>query len=163
MRSFLFLGLSALGLIAVACFPQNTAEYIATDQDFVGYSKWTFVDKVTGNSDATKGAHLSENPNASRTIYIKNNADRTDKGQFPIGTTLVKQVTDKNNNLLMMTAMVKRGGGFNKEGGGWEWFVLDPKTGRIALDEKGAATRGAIAMCNQCHVNTEENDFVFTR
>jgi Cytochrome P460 len=153
----------ALGALGVACVPQSGAEYIAQDDDFANYTKWTLVDKVSGNSDQLKGAHVSDQPDTTRTIFIKGNADRTDNGRFPVGTTLVKHYTDKSNKLLGATAMVKRGNGFNKEGGGWEWFVLDVSSGKIANNPAGAPIRGAIAMCNQCHVKTEENDFVFTR
>jgi cytochrome c553 len=164
MKSTHVLLLSALvSVLGVACMPKNGAEFIAKDDDFANFSKWTFVDKVTGTSDNIKDAHLALNPNASRTIYVKANADRTDNGKFPVGTILVKQYTDKSNKPLGATAMVKRGGGFNKEFGGWEWFVLDVSTGKIALDDKGNPTRGAIAMCNQCHAKTAENDYVFTR
>ncbi len=163
MKSTQMLVLTVIGLVAVACMPKSGAGYIAQNEDFSNFSKWTLVDKVSGNSDLTQGAHLSDNPNTTRTIYIKNNADRTDNGKFPIGTTLVKQYTDKSNTLLGATAMVKRGAGFNPDGGGWEWFVLDVTTGKIALEANGAQTRGAIAKCNQCHTKTAENDYVFTR
>jgi cytochrome c553 len=155
--------LLVVGVLTVACMPKNGAEFIAGNDDFANFSKWTFVDKVNGTSENIKDAHLAENPNASRTVYVKNNADRTDNGKFPVGTALVKIYTDKSNKPLGATGMVKRGGGFNKEFGGWEWFVLDANTGKIALDEKGNPTRGAIAMCNQCHAKTAENDYVFTR
>jgi Cytochrome P460 len=148
---------------AVACMPQNTSEYVAGDADFVDYTKWTLVDRVSGASENLQGAHLANDPNTTRSIYIKGNADRTDNGKFPVGTTLVKHYADKDNRLLGGVGMVKRGGGFNKEFGGWEWFVLDVKTGKITLDGSGAQTRGAIAVCNQCHAKTAENDYVFTR
>jgi cytochrome c553 len=156
--------LAAFASIAVvACVPQNGTEYIASDGDFAGYTKWTVVDRVSGASDALQGAHLANDPNTTRTIFVKGNADRTDNGKFPIGTTLVKHYTDKENKLLGGVAMVKRGGGFNKEFGGWEWFVLDVNTGKIAVNASGAQSRGAITMCNQCHAKTAENDYVFTR
>ena len=150
-----------IGVLAVACVPKNGAEFIANNDDFANFSKWTFVDKVSGTSENIKDAHLAENPNASRTIYVKNNADRTANGKFPVGTVLAKIYTDKSNKPLGATGMVKRGGGFNQEFGGWEWFVLDANTGKIELDKTGMPTRGAIAMCNQCHAKTAEN--VFTR
>ena len=162
MKSTQFL-LLLVGVLTVACMPKNGSEFIANNDDFANFSKWTFVDKVSGTSDNIKDAHLAENPNASRTIYVKNNADRTDNGKFPVGTILVKQYSDKSNKPLGATGMVKRGAGFNKEFGGWEWFVLDVATGKIELDNTGAQTRGAIAKCNQCHAKTAENDYVFTR
>ncbi len=162
MKSTQFL-LLLVSVLTVACMPKNGSEFIAGNDDFASFSKWTFVDKVSGTSENIKDAHLAENPNASRTIYIKNNADRTDNGKFPVGTILVKQYSDKSNKPLGATGMVKRGAGFNKEFGGWEWFVLDVATGKIELDNAGAQTRGAIAKCNQCHAKTAENDYVFTR
>jgi cytochrome c553 len=151
------------GVVAVSCMPQNKSEYVASDTDFADYTKWTLVDRVSGPSENLQGAHLANDVNTTRTIYIKGNADRTDNGKFPVGTTLVKHYTDKENNLLGGVGMVKRGGGFNKEFGGWEWFVLDVKTGKIAVSAAGAQSRGAITACNQCHAKTADNDYVFTR
>jgi Cytochrome P460 len=160
-RTFLLI---ALGVsVVVGCMPQNRGQYVATDADFEDYSTWTFVDKVSGPSDALKSAHLSDDPNVTRTIYIKGNADRTDNGKFPVGTTIVKQYTNAKGVRVGAAAMVKRGGGFNGAAGDWEWFVLSPETGKIALNKSGAPIRGAIAACGECHAKTAENDYVFTR
>lgn len=150
-------------VVAVACMPQNKSEYVANDADFANYTKWTLVDRVSGPSESLQTAHLANDPNATRSIYIKDNADRTDDGKFPVGTTLVKHYTNKDGKLLGGVGMVKRGAGFNKEFGGWEWFVLDVSTGKIAINASGAQSRGAIAGCNQCHAKTADNDYVFTR
>ena len=149
-------------ILAVACMPQNKSEYVANDADFANYTKWTLVDQVSGPSETLQSSHLANDPNATRSIYIKDNADRTDDGKFPVGTTLVKQITNKDGKLLGAVGMVKRGGGFNKEFGGWEWFVLNVTTGKIASNASGAQSRGAIATCNQCHAKTDD-DYVFTR
>ena len=135
----------------------------SNDADFANYTKWTLVDRVSGPSESLQNAHLANDPNATRSIYIKDNADRTDDGKFPVGTTLVKHYTNKDGKLLGGVGMVKRGAGFNKEFGGWEWFVLNVSTGKIAISAAGAQSRGAIAGCNQCHAKTADNDYVFTR
>ena len=152
-----------ISVVAVACMPQNKSEYVANDADFANYTKWTLVDRVSGPSESLQNAHLANDPNATRSIYIKDNADRTDDGKFPVGTTLVKHYTNKDGKLLGGVGMVKRGAGFNKEFGGWEWFVLNVSTGKIAINASGAQSRGAIAGCNQCHAKTADNDYVFTR
>jgi len=87
---------------------------------------------------------------------------------YPVGTTLVKEVIS-NNEIVEITAMVKRGGEFNAAGGHWEWFMLDPENGRILLDETNTAARGANllnGMCSACHTaatgsSNEGTDFVF--
>ncbi len=164
MKSVQFLGLTIFALVTiVSCLPPKPAEFIAQNEDLTDYSKWTLVDKVSGNSDSLKGAHLADNPNTTRTIYIKNNADRTDKGKFPIGTILVKRYTDKDNKILGGVAMVKRGNSFNKAYGDWEFFVLDPTASKIAVNANGEQIRGALAKCNECHAVAAEDDYVFTR
>ncbi len=157
-------GLAAFtSVFAVACMPKTNAEFVASDSDFAAYTKWTLVDRVSGPSETLQGAHQSSNPDITRTIYIKANADRTDNGKFPVGTILVKQYTDKAGNITGGAGMVKRGGEFNKDFGGWEWFNLDLKNGKIAVNASGAQTRGAIGACNACHAKTATDDYVFTR
>jgi hypothetical protein len=157
---FVLIGVLVSSLIAFA--QPNAQEFIAQNKDFIAYKRWTLVDVVSGNSDSLKGAHAADMPDTTRTIYIKNNADRTDNGKFPVGTTLVKVYTNKAKKVLGGVAMVKRGGDFNREFGGWEYLVLDKNAQLIARDAKGKQVRGAIAMCIQCHL-TAQDDHVFTR
>jgi Cytochrome P460 len=157
---FFLFGIVVLSLAAFA--QTGTQEFVAQNKDLIAYKRWTLVDVVSGNSDSLKGAHAADMPDTTRTIYIKNNADRTDNGKFPVGTTLVKVYTDKAKKVLGGVAMVKRGGDFNREFGGWEYLVLDKNAQLIARDEQGKQVRGAILKCIQCHV-TAQDDHVFTR
>lgn len=162
MKTTFYLATIVSSLGFVACMPQNGQQFVAQNDDFVGYSKWTLVDVVTGDSDNLKGAHAADVADTTRTIYVKNNADRTDNGKFPVGTVFVKTYTDKSKQILGGVGMVKRGGGFSREFNDWEYFVLDKAAQKIALNPDGTQTRGAITKCIECHTNATD-DYVFTR
>jgi hypothetical protein len=162
MKSTQFLALVVSSGLFVACVPQNAGQFIAQNENFVGYSKWTLVDVVTGDSEQLKGAHAADVANTTRTIYVKNNADRTDNGRFPTGTILVKTYTDKNKQIVGGVGMVKRGGGFSRGFNDWEYFVLDKDAQKIALNPDGTQNRGAISKCIECHVKAAD-DYIFTR
>jgi hypothetical protein len=55
--------------------------------------------------------------------------------------------------------MAKRGGTFNSQHKGWEWFVIDPASGTIA--SRADTLMGGL--CNSCHVVNADEDYVFTR
>jgi hypothetical protein len=163
MTSIRFLLATLVSSLAfVACVPNNAGQFVAQNEDFAGYGKWTLVDTVTGDSENLKGAHAADVANTTRTIYIKNNADRTDNGKFPTGTILVKTYSNKEKQIIGGVGMVKRGGGFSRESGGWEYFVLDSAAQKIALNPDGTQTRGAISKCIECHVKASD-DYIFTR
>ncbi len=63
------------------------------------------------------------------------------------------------------TALVKRGGNFNSNNIGWEWFILN-QDGSIETDILGNKFRGANlmgGMCGGCHSQVFSKDFVFTK
>jgi len=61
--------------------------------------------------------------------------------------------------------MVKRGGNFNPDGNGWEWFMTSPT--RDTIMTRGDNSTAANGICAGCHsqANAGDNgvDWVFTR
>ena len=81
-------------------------------------------------------------------------------GEFPVGTVIMKKVTDDMGNYPSpaggaWTGMIKRGGGFNPSAGDWEWFMMDPVT--MVVND-----RGALAMCIGCHSAGSTTDYVLS-
>src|SRR6185503_4492664 len=75
----------------------------------------------------------------------KTNTAKLGKG-YPVGTIL---------QLFPFEAMAKRGGKFNKEGGGWEYFRLKPNAdGTTEIVTRGGAevlNTFANQSCQKCH------------
>lgn len=127
----------------------------ATDADFADYASWFLVDYTAGPVNAILGtAHMGPDLSYSRLVW--SNVDpalQTPEGEWPLGTRLVKETftwVDGEKQLAAMggvLAMAKRGGGFNPEGAGWEWFELRPDA-TIAM--RGGAEM-MMGMCNGCH------------
>lgn len=119
------------------------SEFIATVDDFKDYKSWTKIDEVTGDNPANNGAHTTS---GIRKTYKKqpSASPYVEAGEYPIGTILVKEITNTSGAITAMYAMVKRGGNFNQDGGGWEWFVPNN-----TLTNKGS--QGASTFCGGCH------------
>jgi len=80
-------------------------------------------------------------------------AQRNEPGKrYPVGTIL---------QLLPFEAMVKRGGGFNPAGDGWEFFRLavTPQATRI-VQRGGAEVANVAGSCQGCHGVAAGFDFV---
>ena len=126
-------------------FP-HPSEYEAVVADFANYRDWPKIGMSQGPSALLGPAHK---PDEARHVYKKQllaNPDTETQG-YPVGTVIVKEVRDNSDAVIEITAMVKRGGGFNTEGNGWEWFMLDPAT-------RSVMGRGANLMdggCATCH------------
>lgn len=75
--------------------------------------------------------------------------------KFPIGSMIVKEKLGSPDSTKpeVLTAMIKRGPGYNPESGDWEYLVLDGAASTII--EQGKLTR-----CSGCHRPYEHSDFV---
>jgi hypothetical protein len=68
--------------------------------------------------------------------------------------------------LIPFEAMVKAKGGFNKEGGGWEFFALSVSAAgteivqRSSLETPDAPVGNALGSCQGCHSSAAEFDFI---
>lgn len=128
--------------------PTPQAEYVATDADFENFRNWTVVKQLSKALSEDGRAHTD----AARTIWIKQaTATRSQNGQYPNGTIFVKEVQGGYG----IVAMVKRGGAFNSNHNGWEWFRLDT-AGKIS-------SRNSSNLCNSCHAQVKDLDYAFTK
>ncbi len=149
----------------------HSSEVIADNDTFAGYRTWDVIDVVTEVSDLLAGrAHGAAVDGSTRTVFKKQlfaNPDTLEEG-YPIGTVLVKEIADADDNITGVVAMVKRGADFAVGGGDWEWFILEAETGAIVDDEDGQPRRGAMLNdggCVGCHTAATSAgvgiDFVF--
>ena len=126
-------------------------EFTAKEEDFVDYSKWKKIDATNKPHPKLMEAHKG----GTRYVYKKQSLANPDtEWGYPIGTIIVKEVK-KGGKIISVTAMAKRGGDFNKEHNGWEWFIFDSK-GK-AIKDRGADLMSN--MCNGCHAATKDPEF----
>ncbi len=126
-------------------------EYAADDAIFADYKDWPLIGETAEPHPKLMEAHKG----GLRRVFKKQlmaNPD-TDWG-YPTGTIIVKDVK-KDSEITSITAMVKRGGEFNKEHGGWEWFVINPKD--YTVKDRGADLMDG--MCSMCHEAANEPEF----
>lgn len=122
-------------------------EFAATDASFANYDTWTVVAELDKASSPEGLAHTDK----PRTIWINDpSADRSENNQYPQGTIIVKKIEGGT-----VYAMAKRGGSFNPEHQGWEWFTLQ-------LDGK-IKSKPALSSCNSCHALAVNLDYVFSK
>jgi len=137
-------------------FP-HPSEVVADAASFDGYASWNRLDETAADHPFLNPAHRSGEEFALRRVYRRQLlASPLEGGEYPVGTLLVKEV-EVDGAVVEVTAMAKRGGGFDPANGDWEWFMLDPADGSVV-------TRGAVAMCIGCHSHAEGMhgaDFVF--
>ncbi len=144
--------------------PDNAGAFIAFSNSFAGYRGWS-VYSVTAFT-VEEGVHAS----GKRTEYINHKPEHGAR-EFPIGTIIVKEIEANDSAQSRTFAMVKRGGGYNRDGAaGWEWFELlrgvDPAiiawrgVGPPLGEQYGGDSSGG---CNTCHTTSKANDYVLSR
>jgi mono/diheme cytochrome c family protein len=144
-----------IGLIVIGCdsnIPYPPAkEFVAQQEDLADYKSWRAIDYSVAFSPVLGPAHMGNDPNYARRVYI--NSAGMDGDEYTLGTILVKETFTWEDGIQKFAemggilAMAKRGGDFNPNGGGWEWLVLAP-------DLSVAARGGEEVMdgaCNSCH------------
>lgn len=140
-------------------------EFAVADGDFDNYASWHFIDDEQGPDALLGDAHAGNDADAVRRIYRKQLAANPADGDwgYPVGTMIVKEVRDVDQNIIGMTAMAKRGAGFDEVNDDWEWFVLDTMDTSIAARGTGAEVMGG--MCVGCHNSANSTgvgrDYVF--
>lgn len=90
---------------------------LAFAQDFAGYHSWPSFD--TSQDAELVGIHDGSVINE----YI-NRLPESGSAQFPVGTLIVKEATGGTIPHEIF-AMGKRGGSYNPDTPGWEWFELE--------------------------------------
>ncbi|MFU8842304.1 MAG: cytochrome P460 family protein [Bacteroidales bacterium] len=171
-----FLIFSALMVSAIVFFescssddddvtPPVAQEFVADNSSFTGFMNWSLDATAFGADPALGGmAHGGNDSTVVRNVYFKDGQDPVN-GKYPQGTIIVKHSNNPDNTVNEFTAMVKRGGNFNPEANGWEWFMLAPD-GTIAVDAQGNLMRGAKLMdnmCTMCHTAAASKDYVFSK
>lgn len=135
----------------------TTGEFVANKADFANYTTWNLSEYALGSSNPFIGsAHGSGNTELSRAVFQNGKAQMVENGEYPPGSIIVKETfsTLAGEKQLAETggllAMVKRGGNFNPDHHGWEWFSLS--AGGAITARSGDLKGGA---CNSCHANAE--------
>ena len=154
-------------LVLAACSSSTDSEdkeFIASLQDFEGYTSWTKVATATGPDPLLGTAHGAEEP-LTRNIFFLDDAQPKD-GEYRVGTIIVKELRDGSGNLAGgLTMLVKRGGDFNPEGDGWEWFMTNTTLDTVLTQGDNATAMDG--MCASCHgaanINDNGTDWVFRR
>ena len=163
MRRILLIG-GVFALFLMYC--SNTTEpdegFEAQNSDFANYSSWDMIDyNVAPTATISGGAHQGQSAEFARAVYASE--ERNMDGTYSEGAILVKEVFtfDDNGDKQYadgtgLLAMVKRGGEFNPDNGGWEYFLLDPDNNSIT--GRGAELNNGG--CQSCHASAAQ-DFVF--
>jgi hypothetical protein len=160
----------ALGLMLIVGCDSSTdsddeeTEFVAELNDFENYTSWTLVASENGPDPLLQTAH-GVGDTLTRNIYFKDD-ETPGNGRYPKGTMIVKELRDEDGNLTgALTMMVKRGGDFNPDGNGWEWFMTSTDLSTVMTQGNNATAGGG--MCANCHsgANTNNNgtDWVFSR
>ncbi len=170
MRRLFKLFIISLGLVIyfTACSSstdseEDNNEFIATLDDFNDYASWTQVASNKGPDPLLMTAH-GVNDTLTRNVYFNDEA-RLQDGEYPTGSIIVKELRDEQNMLQGgLTIMVKRNGGFNENGNGWEWFMTDTNLETILVQgDNASAMDGACAGCHaQANTNNNGADWVFS-
>lgn len=125
-----------LGLIAALAVPASAREFVAQPKDFRCLTD--------GAQPDGKLFHVFGKKRIVKKALRKTHTGRLGKG-YPVGTIL---------QLFPFEAMAKRGGKFNPEGGGWEYFKLEPNAdGTTEILARGTAevTNFLGGSCQECH------------
>jgi hypothetical protein len=181
MRSAVLAGLAVATLAACGSGEEveSGPSFIAFAPSFAGFHDWPA--SQAGRPDAGPdepplpdagppadgGVHDETVP---KTVYIKLPEGEPVTTEFPVGTMIVKEVDGGELTTRKIFAMVKRGGGYNKDGAkNWEWFELenlDAQTARIRWrgvgPPAGELYGGDKGGCNPCHGQAIANDYVMS-
>lgn len=83
---------------------------------------------------------------------------KSGKGVYPVGTVILKQKLGDaaGKKAEFFTGMVKRGKGYDREAGDWEFFVMNSEAtvARVPLN---------VQSCVECHAPFRATDFVSRR
>jgi hypothetical protein len=139
MRTLAVLVLVFAGFVAT---PADAREFVAQASDFTCISDWA---KVRHTRVFNKNKRLLK-----KAIRILER-DKPNK-HFPVGTIL---------QLWPGEASVKRGGQYDPENDGWEFFSLKTSASGTTIADRGITTRNFQNLeCQPCHVAAKKFDFV---
>ena len=138
-------------------------------QTFYGFHDWPVSVPAVGPPGLQDAVHTTMPLRA----YM-NKMPLPGSPSFPLGTVIVKEVNMGDPTTRQIFAMVKVGGDYNSTGAvNWEWFELQNTTSTLlpvsiswygygpptgTVDSYG----GNVNTCNDCHVQAQANDYVWT-
>ncbi len=145
-----------LAAVVVLCIalPAAARPFVATGSDFQCLTQW-----------ATLPGHKTRifNQNRHRLKRALAVLGKSKPGlRYPVGT-IVELVppTHLGGQTFFGEAMVKRGGGYNRAGNGWEFFVLnDRPDGSTEIVRRGPDVANVGPPCTTCHGAAKKFDFV---
>lgn len=135
-------------------------------EKIAGYKTWNLVNPKPVVMDKTVAVMcapanmLPPSPHADKyiSVYVNDIGKHSmlDKKmpKFPVGTIIVKEKLEKedSNTPELLTVMIKREEGFNKENGSWEFLVFNGAATKIEKSNE--------VTCMRCHIGYEEQDYV---
>lgn len=156
------LSLSVLMLILVSCSKEVRHTPLNKDE-ISGTRLW---ERINSDSDYSKYSfwpgHEGINPGqAPHGVYhqIFINGDLLDalpveNKVAPMGTIIVKENMDRDEEVQKITVMAKVDG-YNNEGGNWFWAAYSPD-GEVLAE-------GTPQGCVSCHTGMKSNDYIIVR
>lgn len=152
--------------------PVETTASVPDIKDIQDYKTWTRVHTTPLplpaplDTDciyiAENGDKMRPNPHKQKyfTVYVNEVGRRAmmsqAKPRFPEGSIIIKEKLLFKHDTVpeLLTVMVKREKGFNRENGDWEYMVADGARTKIE-------GRGKLQNCQSCHAITSKTDYVF--
>ena len=136
--------------------PLFDAAMLASTQGYRHFSKVNAKAYVSaiGAFDINVFAHGSN-------LYGKIHPEVTDTHiVMPVGTTIVREVLDANQQVAKLTMMIKGPAGYDPTLGDWWFAVADPE-GNVLPDASGEPQIGRLTACHGCHLPRAGDDFLF--
>ena len=134
----------------------NTTRIVMPDQTI--FLKNQLPRRESGSKKKEKTSH-SEMDSTFGIVYVNDLAKaeiEKEKPNFPVGSIIVreKNATATSETPETVIAMVKRGKGFSRKTGDWEFFTF---SGAGLKMQK----RETKSDCSKCHKQAEKSDWVF--
>jgi hypothetical protein len=168
LKHFL-LFLPALAMVGCAVASKSSPSVPVSDLlTLAKYRQWTLVNPTpqlmapaSAISCAITVGRDQSSPHVNKYVSVFVNPVGRDQmmskqdPRFPVGTMIVKEKLGSPDSTKpeLLTAMIKRGPGFNPESGDWEYLVLDGAASMIV-------EQGKLTKCSSCHNFYKDSDFI---
>lgn len=121
-------------------------EFVASEADFRCLTEWPLVGK-------TRVFNAKKRKSRRAQRKLRRIFEQGRKARLPTGTII---------QIVPGEAMVKRGGGFNRESGGWEFFRLRATAEGTEIVQRGGTdvVSELNGGCQACHAGAAKFDFV---
>ncbi len=141
----------------------HPSEFLANNDSFADFATWNLIGTQQGPDALLGNDHMGNDENTVREIYKKQLQARPVSGDlngYPVGTLLLKTVKNADGDIIAKTGMAKRGGPYDTDHSGWEYFMMDMDSGTMMPMGENSS------MCIGCHtaatVAVNGQDYVFS-